>query len=172
MKKKLIHVLISILMFCVFSGMASANVVTPGWWSTGYHVGYCIYNNNVIPSLPFLELEIGRSATGASQYTTCDHGKWIARNAYDYKATMICTTVGVNGQRGTFVTKIIFHKENNRKFSISINSLLIGKYKTTYNFAKNKCPVIKHPLGAVEIYPGVPIPRLVHNKLLKQFSGG
>ena len=172
MKTAAVNIVVSILMCCICPRIAIANVIKPGWWSTGYHVGYCIYNKNVSPDLHFLALEIGRSDTGASQYTTCHQGKWIVHNACGYKTKMICTTVGINGQRGTAVTKITFHKENKRKFSISINSLLTGKYKTTYEFANNKCPVIKYPWIDAELNPGVPIPLWLQNVLLKKISGG
>ena len=170
--KNVINISISILMCCAFSGVASANVVIPGWWSTDYNVGYCVYNKNITPSLPFLETEIGRFDTGASQYTTCDHGKWIARNTYGYQEKMICTTVGVSGQRETTVNKITFHKKDKRHFSISINGLVTGKYTITYNLTPKKCPVIKYPWIDAETNPGVPNPLWLQNMLLKKFSGG
>ncbi|MBU2852554.1 hypothetical protein [Acidithiobacillus ferriphilus] len=170
--KNVINILISILMYCAFPRIANANVVTPGWWSTGYHAGYCVYDKNIIASLHSLELEIGRFYTGSSQYTTCNQGKWIKRNTYGYRAKMICTTVWGNDQREVSAYKIIFHKENKNLFSVSINSLPNGKYTMTYKLTKNKCPVIKYPWIDAETDPVVPIPLWLHNKLLKKFSGG
>ena len=153
-------------MCCAVSGNASANVITPGWWSTGYNVGYCVYDKNIIPSLPFLETGIGKFETGASQYTTCGNGKWISRNSHGYQAQMICTTVGVNGQRKITVNKIIFRKESKSYFFISIDGGVTEKYAITYKLTKNARLLNSH--GLTQKKSGCANPLWLQNVLLKK----
>ncbi|MDD5279750.1 MULTISPECIES: hypothetical protein [Acidithiobacillus] len=159
---------ISITCCLLFYGTSNADVIKPGWWSTGHGFGYCVEAGNAVPTLRFLELEVRKTQTGASQYTTCNHGKWLTNNTYGYQAKLTCKTMGINGQYATQTFKVTFHKKDKNNFYVKIN----GEYFTKYKSTRKKCIISKHPWAYTELNPGVPIPLRRQNMLLKKLHGG
>ena len=149
---------------CLFSyGTSNADVINPGWWSSGHGFGYCVEAGNIIPNLRVLEIEVGKTQTGASQYTICSHGKWLSRNSYGYQAELTCTKKGENGQHATKIIKVIFHKKNPEHFYISIS----GGYATKYKLTNKECRIGKYPWIDTELNPGIPMPLWRQNMLIK-----
>lgn len=162
MKKVIFMVSITCCLF--FYGTSNANVINPGWWSIGRGFGYCVEAGNIIPTLPVLEIEVGKTQTGTGQYTTCSHGKWLTRNIYGYQAELTCTTMGKNGQHATKIIKVIFHKKNHENFYISIS----GEYTIKYKLTNKECKTGKYPWIDTELNPGIPIPLWRQDELIKK----
>lgn len=154
---------VSITCCLLFYGTSNADIIKPGWWSTGHGLGYCVETGNAVPTLRFLELEVGKTQTGASQYTTCNHGKWLAKNTYGYQAELTCRTMGINGQHVTKTVKVFFHKKGLDNFYISISR----EYFTKYRLTRKICKINKYPWIDIELNPGVPIPLWRQNRLIE-----
>lgn len=155
---------ISTALFLCFPKNSLADVVEPGWWNIGGGFGYCIKPGNMIPSLSVLELEIGKTETGASQHTTCTHGKWIIKKKNTtYKAALNCTTIGANGQTRVENKIITWRLIGPTQFYVSIT----GQGLTRYEFTKKKCKVSKYPLIEIQLNPGLPLPLWQQKLLLK-----
>lgn len=87
------HITKYIIAFCaMFSGYTySTDFLKPGLWVNSNKAGHvCVAQNNSVPSLAYLRLEVEMSGTGSEQSTECNIGHFVFENRTGYEAGFSC----------------------------------------------------------------------------------
>ena len=191
------HTTNCIIAFCaIFSGCAySTDFLKPGLWvnvNKGGHV--CVAQNNSVPSLAYLRLEVEMSGTGSEQSTDCNIGHFVFKNRTGYEAGFSCVvrTAKIPAHKTEkkyveskpFMVYILAKKINKNRFYSAIgqkNGVVypaigqrnINKIEKNnfYTWAKKRCAAPINTFYQFSTYYSFPV-SLMQDRVTRECQGG
>jgi len=184
------HVTNFIIAFCAMvSGCAySTDFLKPGLWVNNNKAGHvCVAQNNSVPSLAYLRLEVEMSGTGSEQSTDCNTGHFIFKNRTGYEAGFSCVVrtakipAPKNGKKYVeskpFIMYILAKKINKNRFYGTIGKKIGDKNisriekNNFYTWTRNQCAAPINTFYQFSTYYGFPVSPM-QDRITRECQGG